>query len=310
MLSSSKLRGIATANKRRFLKRDREGVASTVGTIMALLVFLTFLGLFTNTYIPLWMLDNERNHMNEAMNEFGEFKSKIDSLIINAQITGSSEIIAYTPITLGAEGVPVFASPTAGQLSYEPMGTTSDTGVLVEFHDEYGAIVNESGGGKLELYAPNRYYVQQWLAYENGAIIVQQVDGQAIRAHPSISVQKTGAGDVRLEFTQINLIGLNSTVGGTGSVGINIDLEYLDRQIYEDLYSSNSTVTITFTTKFNSTWSGFLASICEDAGLERGTDFYLNETEFSEGMYRIVFTIENCGYLAYNRAYVTAILQS
>lgn len=311
MLGARGKRAISASGKRHFLKMDREGVASTVGTIMALLVFLTFLGLFTNTYIPLWMLDNERNHMNEVLNEFGEFKSKIDSLIISAQITGSSEILAYTPITLGAEGVPIFASPTAGQLSYEPMGTTNDTGISIEFHDESGTLVRETGGGKLELYAPNRYFVQQWVAYENGAIIIKQAEGEVMRARPSISVYKLGTDSIRLEFTQIDFMGKNSTIGGTSSVGINIDLEYLDRQIYEGLYQDNDTVIITFITNFNASWMNFLNTVCQNGELINNTDYKLTQIpiDISDGIYRIVFEIYHCQQLIYNHAYVTATLQ-
>lgn len=309
MLDARGNRAISAGAKRRFIKMDRDGVASTVGTIMALLVFLTFMGLFTNTYIPLWMLDNERNHMNEVMNEFGEFKSKIDNLIISALISGSSEILVYTPITLGAEGVPIFASPTAGQLLYEPMGTTNDTGISIEFYDEAGTLVRETGGGKLELYAPNRYFVQQWVAYENGAIIVKQVDGEVMRARPSVSVYKLSEESIRLEFTQIDLIGENSTIAGTSTVGINIDLEYLDRQIYNGLYQNNDTVTITFITEFPKSWWDFLNKTCEDGNLGV-SDYHIYEPiQISDGIYRIVFEIHNCQQIIYNRAFVTATLQ-
>ena len=46
--------------KSKFLKKDREAVASVVGTIMALLVFLTFMSLFIGTYVPIWMKDKQK----------------------------------------------------------------------------------------------------------------------------------------------------------------------------------------------------------------------------------------------------------
>jgi len=60
--------------RRRFRPRrqwDDDGVASTVGTIMALLVFLTFLSLITNQYVPVWMKDSEAGHMGEALGQLG-----------------------------------------------------------------------------------------------------------------------------------------------------------------------------------------------------------------------------------------------
>jgi hypothetical protein len=310
--SSDRIR-IPRSKRRGFLKRDKEGVASTVGTIMALLVFLAFLGLFTNTYIPIWMLDNEHEHMNEVMNEFGEFKARIASLIVNYQTTGLTSIIMYTPITLGAAGVPIFASPTIGQLDYEPSGTTNSSGVSIDFaYDTGGGIVNvnNSGGGKLELYAPNRYYVQQWVAYENGALLVRQTDGQSMRAAPSINVNLMASGKVNLTFTQIDFIGLNSSYSGTGSVGATTQLKYLDYQYYSSDQLQGE-VRMTFVTMYNSSWMSFLSDICSSAGLVEGAtgNYTLTDTQVTDEIHRVVFTIMDCGSMIYNRAYVSTTIK-
>jgi hypothetical protein len=313
MVRSTVRTGIPKSKRRSFLKRDREGVASTVGTIMALLVFLAFFGLFTNTYIPIWMLDNERGHMNEVMNEFGEFKARIDSLIINHQTTGLTSISMYTPITLGAEGVPIFASPTMGQLNYNPSGTSNSSSVSIDFAYDTGGgtvSVNNTGGGKLELYAPNRYYVQQWVAYENGALMVKQVDGQTIRALPSIDVSKMASGDVNLTFTQIDFIGLNSSYSGTGTAGVTVQLDYLDYQYYGPSQIQEQ-VRITLETAYNSSWVSYLDDICSSAGLVEGTsgNYTLTDTEISDGVHRITFTILDCGSMIYNRGYVSTTIK-
>src|SRR6267143_978109 len=41
----------------RDFRSDERAVASTVGTVMALLVFLTFLSVIVNQYVPIWMKD-------------------------------------------------------------------------------------------------------------------------------------------------------------------------------------------------------------------------------------------------------------
>ncbi len=313
MIKSKKSR-LPVSSRKRFLRNDKEGVASTVGTIMALLVFLAFLGLFTNSYIPVWMLDNERNHMNEVINQVGEFKSRIDSLIVNAQITGESEITQFTPLTLGADGIPVFASPTMGQLKYQPY-TSNSTGVSISFNYSEGSSIistNESGGGSLELYAPNRYYVQQWVAYENGAILIKQEDGQAVRATPSIEMSRNGTEKVNLAFTQIDFIGKNATISGAGSVGMSIDLKYLDTQVYsvgtDD--NPNNQTTITFTTKYNQAWADFFNERCSKLGLN-DTQYSVNTTAINEdkGIYSVTFILYETGRLTYNHAYVEVDLQ-
>ncbi len=249
----------------RFLrrKRDEEGVASTVGTIMALLVFLTFLTLFTNSYVPVWMIDNERTHMSEAMDQFGGIKGKVDDLVVMAEVTGRTDLNMYGPVTLGANGIPVFASPTAGELIYSPYGVGNSTVNLAFTYSLNGKSfhLTDVSGGMLQLYAPNRYYVQQWVAYENGAIIVKQLDGQVIRGVPSLDVQKPAVTSrLNVSWTQIALIGINSTLDGTSTAGVNIDMIYLDSQVYDNGSSNAMPVTINIKTLYMQAWYNYLTS--------------------------------------------------
>src|SRR6266496_4163795 len=91
----------------RELRSDERGVASTVGTIMALLVFLTFLSLIVNQYVPVWMKDSEASHMNNALGQFSSMKSAIDLQNLAAQGSGSDyvPVTAASAVTLGVEGV-------------------------------------------------------------------------------------------------------------------------------------------------------------------------------------------------------------
>src|SRR2546422_9796986 len=103
----------------RDIRGDEKGVASTVGTIMALLVFLTFLSMIVNQYVPVWMKDSEAAHSNSALGQFGALKGAIDLQILSAQMARSDyvPVTAASAITIGAEGVPIFASPSIGTLS-------------------------------------------------------------------------------------------------------------------------------------------------------------------------------------------------
>lgn len=297
-------------SKRHFLRRDREGVASTVGTIMALLVFMTFLSMFTNSYIPVWMQDNERAHMNQAINQFADLKGKIDSLIVTAQVTGSSTIHMYSPITLGAQGIPVFASPTAGLLTYSPQGT-GDSGIYVKFNYSLDGVktrVSESGGGMVELYAPNRYYVQQWIGYENGAMIVKQQDGQILRAWPSIQVEKIGS-SINIKFTQIDFIGTNASVGGTGTVGLNLNLVYIDSQTYSFDSTSGMDVNITFRTRYWDAWEHFLDDTCLKAGLTSPANYGIKFQQVNDNVKTVTLWIKNSGTMIYNRAFMDVSVQ-
>lgn len=299
---------LSISDKRRFLKKDKEGVASTVGTIMALLVFLTFLSMFTNSYVPVWMQDNERAHMDEVVNQFGDLKGKIDNLIIAAQVTGSTSIHMYSPITLGAQGVPIFAAPTLGMLTYSPQGSGGSS-VTVKFNytlDGARTPVSVLGGGVVELYAPNRYYVQQWVAYENGAMLIRQPDGQTVRAYPSVEVEKIGP-DVNVAFTQIDFLGSNASVGGSATVGLNVNLVYLDSQTYT-VHNTSREVTITYITEYGDAWVQFLQDLCSKAGLDAG-DYTIVKSAVNDDVDRVVFRIANAGTIDYHCAFVSVSVE-
>jgi hypothetical protein len=287
----------------RFLKRkrDEEGVASTVGTIMALLVFLTFLTLFTNSYVPVWMIDNERSHMNQAMDQFGAIKGKVDDLVVMAEVTGRTDLNMYGPVTLGANGIPVFASPTAGEVIYSPYGV-GNSSVRLNFTYTLASKhlwVNDMSGGMLQLYAPNRYYVQQWVAYENGAIIVKQLDGQIIRGNPSLAIDKQATTSrLNVSWTQIALIGINSTLAGTSTAGINIDMIYLDSQIYDN-GTNPMTINLVFKTLYGQAWYNYLVSYLGGVTNIQGADYSVTH-DANYGT--VTLRLNNVGFFNYNKA--------
>lgn len=332
MLERPMRRTFSNTQVRRFLKRDSDerGVASTVGTIMALLVFLTFLTLFTNSYIPVWMTDNERSHMNDVMDQFGGLKSKVDAMVINAEVTGRTDLNMFAPITLGSAGIPIFASPTAGLLTYAPY-STHNSSVTVSFQYDIAGNNNnhktDTGGGMVQLYAPNRYYVQQWVAYENGAILIKQTDGQAMRAFPSIDLAKpTVNSAITMSFTQIDLTGTNGSVSGTGTAGINIDLIYFDTQVYNNGTVSgnlrNNSITITFVTQYGTAWYNYLNGYLTTPGNNlmnktqnpTNPDYYLSKptpTKVTKPTDSQTFTLKvyHVSYFTYNRAIMQMTVQ-
>ncbi|MDD1770340.1 MAG: hypothetical protein LUO79_04560 [Methanomassiliicoccales archaeon] len=270
-------------DRSRLLKKDRDerGVASTVGTIMALLVFLTFLALFTNSYVPVWMLDNERTHMNEVFDQFGDLKGKADNMVVMASTTGSTSLNMYAPITLGANGIPIFAAATAGQLTYVPF-SQQNASLEVKFSYYLDSLhpnqrIDYIGGGMVQLYCSNRYYVEQWVCYENGAILVKQRDGQLVSAIPSLSATKSGA-YTNVSFTQFDYIGKNATVSGTGVTGLNLDLIYLDQQTYTNHTSAGARnalhFSITLHTQYGHAWYTYLNQTFHDNGLVNNTDYH------------------------------------
>lgn len=340
-LLAPKSRGFCASKRSRFFKKDKEGVASVVGTIMALLVFLTFLSVLVNTWVPVAMKENERDHMNQVMNQFGNLKSSVDNMMIFSSVTGKPSMTTYQTVDLGAMGIPAFASATAGFMYIYPRGS-SNAKITTAFNFTDDGDVTPfalTGGGSIQMYAPNRYYVQQWIAYENGAIIVKQDDGQVVRADPGIVVTNDG-GTANLAITQMDLIGGNGSVGGTGITGLNLNVIYVDTQTYS--LEAGNTVVISMLTNFGPAFYDYLNQTMTDlqfwedgSGVftKSGDDYsYMNGAlatavttnniwwkvtldNQGSGLYKITFEIQNpdrtaesSGTLSFSQSYVNVEL--
>jgi len=248
---------------KRQLRHDSEGVASTVGTIMALLVFLTFLSLIVNQYVPVWMKDSESAHMNTALGQFGGLKGAIDLQVLAAQIAQNAgshyiPVTSSTAVTLGLDGVPIFAAPTVGEIVVKP-----DAGPwTVAFYYSIRGVLTKSqdiSSGVIELNVDNRYFIPQRIAYENGAVIRYQIDGQVIRAQPIFEPQRVN-NSIDLSFQLISLYGRGSVAGTTTEI-VNTKLFGLDRQDYGGAETPiKSTIWVNHTSTYGLAWYNFFNS--------------------------------------------------
>ena len=278
MSSSKETRG---SDSRLRIKRKKvwgdDGVAATVGTILSLMVFLTFLGMFTNQYVPIWMKDNENKHMNQIIGEFSNMKSAMD-----LQILGSNSQVAnapiYSPIQLHADGVPIFASPTIGELGF--VGMDSNSLPTVSFTYSYYANAGAAGilkyltldeaggtltGGMIEFVGPNRYFVQQSVTYENGAIILNQTDGEVVLSGVSMKITTLENGNNKVLMTHTSLIGDDKTIGGFGTKSITTALDYAS---YIDVNNSGDSVpndlVITINSEHGVAWANYYRAMLGD----------------------------------------------
>src|SRR2546427_5453984 len=188
---------------------------------MALLVFLTFLSLITNQYVPVWMKDSEAGHMGEALGQIGTFKTNIDLQILSARAAADAghhyiPVTTYATVKLGVDGVPIFSQPTQGALVVD----STQAPWTVQFqYNVSGKMTNVSEwtcacGGNVVLSVANRYFPQQAVAYENGALIRWQVDGQVVKAEPSFQALVTST-TVQVDFSLIQLFGSGGVAGAT-----------------------------------------------------------------------------------------------
>lgn len=254
-------------------KQDREGVASVVGTILALIVFLSLLGIFTNHYVPSIMTGNERQHDNTVVSQLSQLKQSIDELMVYYSGSHSNTLSAYSSVTLGSSGIPMFAQPTQSQMNVIPQFVSNsqyqEPYFSVSFNYIFGGTalhVNSVSGGGLVVNMPNRYYIPQSALYENDAVIVGQNGGQVMIANPGFTItSKGGVHMTVLELTVLTPSGSNMTFSGTSTVGLNVQLNGLSNQTYS--LSGSSPVQMTVSTPYPQAWQSFFNSSFSGAGL-------------------------------------------
>jgi hypothetical protein len=243
----------------RSLRSDEAGVASTVGTIMALLVFLTFISLIVNQYVPAWMKDSEASHMNTALGQFGGIKGSIDLQMLAAEAAQDAgtfhiPVTTATAVGLGVDGVPIFAAATQGKLESNP----NNGPFTVNFTYSIQGVrrfVSERAGGAVELDAANRYYLAQRIAYENGAVIRYQLDGQFVRVHPTFSIL-TANNSLDISFALVGLYGFGAITGSSVEI-VSTQLFAYDRQDYLS-FPSDAVIWINHTSRYALAWYNFM----------------------------------------------------
>ena len=295
---------------------DDEGVAATVGTILSLMVFLTFLGMFTNQYVPVWMKENENNHMNTVIGQLSSLKAGVDMQILTTQSSNLASAPLYTPVQLEAAGIPVFASPTAGQLALtiESKGYPSSslvynytvgTGASMKYYQLNGSNGGKTGGS-LEFKGENRYYVQQVISYENGAIVLNQTKGEIILS--GISVRIVNYSDsIMMSVTQISLTGLNKTVGGFGTKGVSTSLQFASYQKYVN--ASKATMSMTIITKYGTAWQKYFTDLrsLSNTGIPI-SNWNIRMSSFvvdTQTYYTVIMSITGINSLEYTKASVS-----
>ncbi|MGM0404959.1 MAG: DUF7289 family protein [Thermoplasmatota archaeon] len=210
--------------RRRNLSESDEGVATTVGTIMALLVFLSLLSLITQQYIPIWMEDKEAYHVDDVMGQLTQIKGTVDTLVMNQYEYYSM----YNTVTLGSEGVPMFASRSMGVIRLLP----DESGMSINFNESDGTNRNFEGTGSLSLEARNRYFEQQTIVFENGAILLQQEEDSIIRAPPQLTIEEDGSYSINIHV--IDIQGEETRLGGSRNIGVVTELWGTSRTSYSN----------------------------------------------------------------------------
>jgi hypothetical protein len=249
----------------RDFRADERAVASTVGTTMALLVFLTFLSVIVNQYVPIWMQDSEASHMNSVLGQFGGIKGAVDLQMLAAQAAKDAgtfhiPVTTATAVGLGVDGVPIFSAATPGTLELSPDAGSFTVAFDYLLQGQLRRAADQSSG-TIVLNSANRYYTPQRIVYENGAVIRYQTDGQFVRVHPTFSVISANNA-LDISFALVSLYG-RGIVTGTTTEMVSTELFAFDRQDYQG-FPSNGVIWLNHTSPFGLAWYRFFNQTLAD----------------------------------------------
>ena len=280
-------------NIRKF-KDDDNGVAAVIGTIMGLMVFLAFISLFVLYWVPVMMEDNEAQHMRTVIDQFGDLKATVDDLIVK----DDKENEPYSPVKLGADGVPMFEKESPSELSLRLASEFTN----MTFQDS-GEDIYENCSGSIDIVAYNRFYVKQNIIYENGAILIDQKKGDVVKVEPNFNVERQGS-NVKLTTTMISLIhDTDDSIAGIQMEGVTSHLLYNDKWTYTDITGPSSRVTLNIKTRYTGAWSEFYGTVLTNEGLISGQDY--NVTSSSD---TVEVIIDRVSEITLSHAYVEAYI--
>jgi hypothetical protein len=198
--------------KRAVWRRGEDSVASSIGTMLAILILLSLLTMFTTSWAPEWTKGKEAEHMRLVESQMSNLKALIDSL----SLSGNTHAVVSTPITLGSKGVALFSTDAVGTVSllssystsYNTFTVANSTGKYERV--AYGSIVYESS---------NTEFIDQEFYYECGAVIIGQANEYVVSIGPGIILQNV-SGQLELSFTLIAVYSEGTSYTGGGTVGV------------------------------------------------------------------------------------------
>jgi hypothetical protein len=255
--------------RRGIIRRDEEGVASSIGTMLAILVILALVTMVTTGWAPEWTKSKESEHLRVVEAQFANLKALMDQL----GLSSNTETKISTPITLGSEGFPLFSSDSTGTISmistnnadFNRFSITNSTGLFERV--AYGSLVYKSH---------NTEYVDQTFHYENGAIAIEQNDGEVITTGPAMIVQNLTQG-LKVSITMMSIYSDGSSYSGVGTIGINCRLVQ-EKITTERTWSPTETVYINVTTEIYEAWYDYFSSTLPAQGVGSG-DFDITVDE-------------------------------
>jgi hypothetical protein len=242
-------------------RRAEDAVASSIGTMLAILVILALLTMVTTGWAPEWTKAKESEHMRMVESQFSNLKALMDQLSLSA----NTDTVVSTPLTLGSEGVPLFSSDATGTVS---LLSTNDNSFNTFSVENESGLFERVAYGSILFRSANTEYLDQTFIYESGSLIIKQDDGQVVTTGPGLIIQNLTQG-ISVSATLISVYSDGSSYSGVGTVGINARLVQ-EKITTVRTWSVTDTVHINVSTSVYQAWYEYFQRIVPNSEVGAG----------------------------------------
>lgn len=203
---------------------QEEGVASAVGTIFAILIFVSLLSIFVSTYVPATMMADEEQYSSTMMNSMVQLASSISQMSLNYR----SGEVALIPFDLESSYVPIFSSPTYGYINVSSNGPSQEGYLTIEIFKNgtpQGPII--SAGGAIMAFTDNRYFTDEAWSYEFSSLFYfnpstkDQGSSSLISNLVHVNPNVNGLNNISLYL--VNIVGGPNTISTSSPVAISVN---------------------------------------------------------------------------------------
>jgi hypothetical protein len=293
-------------SEKTFFFRSESATATVIGAVILLGIIFSVLTIICVFCIPEWKSDAEYSHMGDIYEDMAKVKSEIDMMSIilasnpnysspNSTNPSSSapQLIISVPFHMGGGDLPLIG-PIKSSGSLAVNRENCKMGIVVKSSN--GSIYDQSiNCGTITYNSQNRYYVDQNLSYENGALILDQTqipyqeEQSVMMLYPSIRFSK--ALDTEYNITKYN-VSINAVrvfqkpyVPAeviSSNRGCSLRLIGIN---YRSLYDSNTAgenltrLELTIYTKYPEAWKQYFLKAIKDANINPSNDCKIEQGE-------------------------------
>lgn len=251
------------------LRRADDASAGVVSIMLALLTMIILITMVTTLWMPEWMQTAESDHMKEVNAQFAKLKSSIDKVVLS----GDTKFVIGNPITLGTQSTSVFGTDAAGTFEINNF-RDNDLEFYCNIKNASGE-VNITCTGAMKYTSDNAQYVDQTLAYENGALVLNQGKGQVVRVRPQFIIEKHGP-VAHMTYVLITVSGVEASVTGMGTIIVQTQLVTYTKASFD--YKVPEWMYITTVSEFSEAWGVYYTNTLIEEGFTPGVDFTLTVT--------------------------------